>query len=166
MATPTNQGVNTGTTLKDSKFDIDGATATLAAYGEVGEELGDRTVLLDGEGMQLGRSPRLHGQHIQVPLRGVAVHINAFNFPAWGTFEKAACALLAVWAVLEHRLERVADAKARGVPYRHHRHAAFARQGRPCPECGAPDLEVEKDEAKVSIRCRGCGRTIQGRFRV
>ena len=39
-------------------------------------------------------------------------------------------------------------------------------RGLKCPECGAPDLEVEKDEAKVSIRCRGCGRTIQGRFRV
>lgn len=86
---------NTGTTLKDSKFDIDGATATLAAYGELGEELGDRTLLLDGEGMQLGRSPRLHGQHVQVPLRGVAVHINAFNFPAWGFAEKLACSFLA-----------------------------------------------------------------------
>lgn len=86
---------NTGTTLKDSKFDIDGATATLAAYGELGHELGERTFLLDGDGLQLGRSPRLHGQHVQVPLRGVAVHINAFNFPAWGFAEKFACSFLA-----------------------------------------------------------------------
>jgi len=86
---------NTGTTLRDGKFDIDGATATLAAYGELGRELGDRHFLLDGEGQQIGRSPRFHGQHIQVPLRGVALHINAFNFPAWGFAEKLACSFLA-----------------------------------------------------------------------
>lgn len=92
--------LNTGTTLRDSKFDIDGATATLAAYGEIGKELGDRTFLLDGEGMQVGRSPRFHGQHIQVPVRGVAIHINAFNFPAWGFAEKLACSFLAGVPVL------------------------------------------------------------------
>ena len=91
---------NTGTTLKDSKFDIDGATGTLAAYGEIGKQLGDRTFLLDGEGLQCGRSPRFHGQHIQVPLRGVAIHINAFNFPAWGFAEKLACSFLAGVPVL------------------------------------------------------------------
>ncbi len=91
---------NAGTTLRDSKFDIDGATGTLAAYGDIGKELGDRTFLLDGEGMQVGRSPRFHGQHIQVPLRGVAIHINAFNFPAWGFAEKLACAFLAGVPVL------------------------------------------------------------------
>ncbi len=87
--------LNTGTTLKDSKFDIDGATGTLAAYGALGAELGERTFLLDGDGLQVGRSPRFHGQHIQVPLRGVAIHINAFNFPAWGFAEKLACSFLA-----------------------------------------------------------------------
>src|SRR4029077_12099513 len=51
--------------------------------------------LADGEGITLGRTPRFHGQHIAVPRRGVAVHINAFNFPAWGLAEKAAVALLA-----------------------------------------------------------------------
>jgi oxepin-CoA hydrolase/3-oxo-5,6-dehydrosuberyl-CoA semialdehyde dehydrogenase len=91
---------NTGTTQKDSKFDIDGATATLAAYGDLGLELGERTFLLDGEGLQIGRSPRFHGQHIRVPLRGVALHINAFNFPAWGLAEKLACAFLAGMPVL------------------------------------------------------------------
>ncbi|MFT7669539.1 MAG: 3,4-dehydroadipyl-CoA semialdehyde dehydrogenase [Planctomycetota bacterium] len=92
--------LNTGTTLKDSKFDIDGATGTLAAYGELGAELGDKTFLLDGEGMQVGRSPRFHGQHIKVPLRGVGIHINAFNFPAWGFAEKLACSFLAGVPVL------------------------------------------------------------------
>ena len=91
---------NTGTTHSDSKFDIDGASATLAAYGKYGEALGDRTFLLDGEGEAIGRSPRFCGQHIKVPLRGIAVHINAFNFPAWGYAEKLACAFLAGMPVL------------------------------------------------------------------
>ena len=56
--------------------------------------------LVDGEGIQLGRSARFHGQHISVPRHGVAVHINAFNFPAWGFAEKAAVALLAGMPVL------------------------------------------------------------------
>jgi oxepin-CoA hydrolase/3-oxo-5,6-dehydrosuberyl-CoA semialdehyde dehydrogenase len=86
---------NTGTTRRDAKFDLDGATFTLSHYAELGRELGDRRVLLDGEGIQLGRSARFWGQHVRVPLEGCAVHINAFNFPAWGFAEKAACALLA-----------------------------------------------------------------------
>ena len=45
--------------------------------------------------MQLGRTGRYWGRHLWVPRRGVAVHINAFNFPAWGMAEKAALALLA-----------------------------------------------------------------------
>jgi oxepin-CoA hydrolase/3-oxo-5,6-dehydrosuberyl-CoA semialdehyde dehydrogenase len=52
---------NGGNTRKDAKFDIDGATATLAAYAEWGKRLGDTHVLLDGEGIQLGRTPRLWG---------------------------------------------------------------------------------------------------------
>ena len=43
----------------------------------------------------LGRSARLFGQHVYLPREGVAVHVNAFNFPAWGLAEKAATALLA-----------------------------------------------------------------------
>src|SRR4051812_14189973 len=86
---------NAGNTRGDAKFDIDGATGTLAAYADIGKELGDARFLLDGEGIQLGRSPRFFGQHVSVPRHGVAVHINAFNFPAWGLAEKAACALLA-----------------------------------------------------------------------
>ena len=86
---------NGGNTRSDAKFDIDGAIATLLAYAELGQALGAGKFLLDGEGLQLGRSPRFHGQHAAVPRHGVAVHINAFNFPAWGFAEKAAAALLA-----------------------------------------------------------------------
>lgn len=86
---------NTGVTRKDAKFDVDGAMATLGYYAGLGAELGDRRVLLEGTGTALGRSARFWGQHVRAPLDGVAVHINAFNFPAWGFAEKAACALLA-----------------------------------------------------------------------
>jgi oxepin-CoA hydrolase/3-oxo-5,6-dehydrosuberyl-CoA semialdehyde dehydrogenase len=92
---------NAGTTRGDAKFDIDGATGTLAAYAAFGEALGDRRFLSDGEGMQLGRTARFWGQHVLVPRRGAAVHINAFNFPAWNMMEKAACALLAGAPVIE-----------------------------------------------------------------
>ncbi len=86
---------NGGNTRSDGKFDVDGASGTLGYYAELGETLGDVRTLCDGDGVQLGRSPRLFGQHVLAPRRGVALHVNAFNFPAWGTAEKAACALLA-----------------------------------------------------------------------
>src|SRR4030095_13734653 len=76
--------VNGGNTRSDAKFDIDGASGTLAAYAELGKSLGEQRFLLDGDGIQLTRSPRFFGQHVLVPRSGVAVHINAFNFPAWG----------------------------------------------------------------------------------
>lgn len=92
---------NAGTTRSDAKFDIDGATGTVAAYGYFGKELGDRPFLVDGEGVQLGRTARFWGRHVLVPRHGVAIHVNAFNFPAWNMFEKAACALLAGVPVVE-----------------------------------------------------------------
>ena len=87
--------LNGGTTRSDAKFDIDGATGTLAYYAGLGKQLGDRTFLVEGEGEQLTRSPRFWARHARVPLHGAAVHVNAFNFPAWGLGEKAAVALLA-----------------------------------------------------------------------
>ena len=92
---------NGGNTRSDAKFDIDGAAGTLAAYGELGAQIGAVQFLSDGEGIQLTRSVRFWGQHIAVPRAGVAVHINAFNFPAWGLAEKAAVALLAGVPVIE-----------------------------------------------------------------
>src|SRR5262245_23484168 len=65
---------NGGNTRSDAKFDVDGAIATLLAYAEIAASLGNQRLLLDGEGIQLGRSARFHGQHIAVPRQGVAVH--------------------------------------------------------------------------------------------
>ncbi len=91
---------NGGNTRKDAKFDVDGSTATLSAYAEWGARLGDAHVMADGEGLTLGRTPRFWGQHVLVPRHGVAVQVNAYNFPAWGFAEKAATAWLAGMPVL------------------------------------------------------------------
>ncbi len=87
--------LNAGNTRSDAKFDVDGASATFAYYAELCKSLGDARYLVDGEAIALGRSSRLSGQHVLSPKVGVAIHINAFNFPAWGLAEKAATAIAA-----------------------------------------------------------------------
>ena len=112
---------NNGTTKPDGSFDVDGASGTLAYYAALSKSLGDRTALPEGEGVQLARTEGFWVQHVLVPRRGVAVHINAFNFPAWGFAEKAACALLAGMPVItkpatatalttEHAIELIVEA--------------------------------------------------------
>jgi oxepin-CoA hydrolase/3-oxo-5,6-dehydrosuberyl-CoA semialdehyde dehydrogenase len=86
----------TGATLGDSKFDVDGGIGVLLAYASKGKrELPADTVLVEGEVEQLGRGGQFVGQHVLTPLRGVAVQVNAFNFPVWGPLEKFAPAFLA-----------------------------------------------------------------------
>ena len=85
---------NSGTVKNDSAVDIDGALFTLGTYARMGETLGARHFLPDAEPARLGRDPLFQSQHIQCPTRGLALFINAFNFPAWGLWEKAAPALL------------------------------------------------------------------------
>ncbi len=86
----------TGATRKDGWIDIDGGIGTMFVFASKGRrEMPDGHVYLDGEVEQLSRKGTFLGQHIAVPLQGVAVHINAFNFPVWGMLEKLAPALLA-----------------------------------------------------------------------
>jgi oxepin-CoA hydrolase/3-oxo-5,6-dehydrosuberyl-CoA semialdehyde dehydrogenase len=92
--------LNGGTTRGGAKFDVDGAAGTLAAYAEIGKRLGDARELADGEPVAIGRGAKLAGRHLFVPREGVAVFINAYNFPAWGFAEKAATALLAGMPVI------------------------------------------------------------------
>ena len=106
---------NGGNTRSDAKFDVDGAIATLLVYAELGAALGAGRYFVDGDGIQLGRSPRFHGQHVSVPRHGVAVHVNAFNFPAWGLAEKAAAALLAGMPVLSKPATATAMAAHRAM---------------------------------------------------
>lgn len=91
---------NGGNTKSDAKFDVDGATGTLAAYAYLGKGLGDTRIMPDGDGVGLSKDGSWWGRHVLVPKEGVAVLINAFNFPAWGFGEKAACALLAGMPVI------------------------------------------------------------------
>jgi 3,4-dehydroadipyl-CoA semialdehyde dehydrogenase len=85
---------NSGTTTKDSAVDIDGGIFTIGTYAKLGEKLGDAQFLLDGERIRMGKDPLFQSQHILTPTHGVALFINAFNFPSWGLWEKAAPALL------------------------------------------------------------------------
>jgi oxepin-CoA hydrolase/3-oxo-5,6-dehydrosuberyl-CoA semialdehyde dehydrogenase len=86
----------TGATLADSKFDIDGGIGVLLSYASKGRrELPNDTVYIDGALEPLGKSGQFAGQHIMTSRLGVAVQINAFNFPVWGPLEKLASAFLA-----------------------------------------------------------------------
>ena len=86
----------TGATPFDSRFDVDGGIGVLLTYASKGRrELPADTVLVEGEVEQLGRGGQFVGQHILTSLRGVAVQVNAFNFPVWGPLEKFAPAFLA-----------------------------------------------------------------------
>lgn len=85
---------NSGNTRADAAMDVDGAIGTLKYYAKRGSELGDATFLRDGPSFRLTRAADFEGLHIGVPTEGLALHINAYNFPAWGLWEKAAVALL------------------------------------------------------------------------
>jgi oxepin-CoA hydrolase / 3-oxo-5,6-dehydrosuberyl-CoA semialdehyde dehydrogenase len=86
----------TGSTLGDSKFDVDGGIGVLLAYASKAKrELPNDTVYVDGGVEPLGRGGTFLGQHVCTPLHGVAVQVNAFNFPVWGPMEKFAPAFLA-----------------------------------------------------------------------
>ncbi|GAB3774001.1 oxepin-CoA hydrolase/3-oxo-5,6-dehydrosuberyl-CoA semialdehyde dehydrogenase [Nocardioides ginsengisegetis] len=86
----------TGATKTDSMIDIDGGLGTVFSYASKGtRELPNDTIVLDGPVEQLGRGGQFMGQHIYTSRPGVAVQINAFNFPVWGMLEKLAPAFLA-----------------------------------------------------------------------
>jgi len=87
---------DTGATHTDSWIDIDGGIGTLFAYASKGRrELPNETYVLDGAVEGLSKRGSFVGRHVFTSLRGVAVHINAFNFPVWGLLEKLAPAILA-----------------------------------------------------------------------
>ncbi|WP_050927981.1 phenylacetic acid degradation bifunctional protein PaaZ [Aestuariivita boseongensis] len=86
----------TGATRRDGAVDIEGGIGTMLVIASKGRrEMPDGHVYVDGDVEGLSRGGTFLGQHIAVPLQGVAVHINAFNFPVWGMLEKLAPTLLA-----------------------------------------------------------------------
>lgn len=87
---------DTGATQSDHMIDIDGGVGTMFVFASKGRrEMPDGHVYVDGDVEQLSRSGTFLGLHVCTPLQGVAVHINAFNFPVWGMLEKLAPTLLA-----------------------------------------------------------------------
>jgi 3,4-dehydroadipyl-CoA semialdehyde dehydrogenase len=114
---------NSGTTQADSAVDIEGAGFTISYYAKAGAALGDAKTLLDGPAQILSKDRLFQSQHILAPVKGLALFINAFNFPAWGLWEKAAPALLSgvpvvvkpatVTAWLTHRM--VSDVIQAGI---------------------------------------------------
>jgi 3,4-dehydroadipyl-CoA semialdehyde dehydrogenase len=87
--------INSGNTKSDAAIDIDGAIGTLKYFSRLGAGLGESTILLDGAPARLGRDPNYQAAHVGVAVKGIVVHINAYNFPAWGLWEKASVSLLA-----------------------------------------------------------------------
>jgi oxepin-CoA hydrolase / 3-oxo-5,6-dehydrosuberyl-CoA semialdehyde dehydrogenase len=86
----------TGATRADARFDVDGGIGVLLGYAsKARRELPNDTVYLDGGVEPLGRGGQFGGQHIMTSMLGVAVQINAFNFPVWGPLEKLAPAFVA-----------------------------------------------------------------------
>ena len=86
----------TGATRTDGWIDIEGGAGTLFSFSSKGRrELPNGRVLIDGAMEPLSKGGSFVGQHVYTPLQGVAVHINAFNFPVWGMLEKLGPTLLA-----------------------------------------------------------------------
>jgi len=91
----------TGATRTDSWIDIEGGISTLFTYSSlVRRELPNETFLVEDDAQQLSTQGTFIGRHILVPKEGVAVHINAFNFPCWGMLEKIAPSLAAGMPVI------------------------------------------------------------------
>ncbi len=85
----------TGATRADSWVDIEGGIGNLFANASLRRQFPDETYYVDGDAVPLSKNGTFMGHHIMVPKRGVAIHINAFNFPVWGMLEKIAVNFLA-----------------------------------------------------------------------
>jgi 3,4-dehydroadipyl-CoA semialdehyde dehydrogenase len=114
---------NSGTTKADSGVDVDGGLFTLGYYAKLGAAFGEARTLTDGAASVMSKDQLFQSQHIMAPVKGLALFINAFNFPSWGLWEKAGPALLSgvpvvikpgtVTAWLTHRM--VADVIEAGI---------------------------------------------------
>lgn len=85
----------TGATRSDSWVDIEGGIGNLFSNASLRKQFGDQSFYVEGDTHQLSKNGTFLGTHILTPKRGVAIHINAFNFPVWGMLEKIAVNLLA-----------------------------------------------------------------------
>ena len=85
---------NSGNTQNDAAIDIEGGIFTLKYFASLGKRLGDAKYLIEPGFDQLGKDENFQSGHIWTPISGISIHINAFNFPSWGLWEKAAVSWL------------------------------------------------------------------------
>jgi len=140
---------NSGTTRNDSAVDIDGGIFTLSYYARLGASLGNVHALRDGNASALSKDQSFSVQHVLTPTRGVALFINAFNFPSWGLWEKAAPAF--AFRRTRHRQARDRDGVAHAT---HDRRCG--RRGHPATRRALGDLRRLCGSARPGsgVRCR------------
>lgn len=85
---------NSGSTALDASVDIDGGIVTLKVYARYGKDLGDKRIVVEPGSVQLAKEDVFRARHFWSTLPGAALHINAFNFPSWGLWEKVSVAFL------------------------------------------------------------------------
>jgi oxepin-CoA hydrolase/3-oxo-5,6-dehydrosuberyl-CoA semialdehyde dehydrogenase len=161
-----------GATKVDSWIDIEGGIGNLFANASLRRKFPDEMYAVDGETHSLGKNNTFIGTHILVPKEGVAIHINAYNFPVWGMLEKIAVNLLAgMPAVVKPATVTSYLTEARHSP--RGRAATRLRQrrrhARPCalPGCGhLYRLRIHGIEAEIPSRHPARGSSLQhgGRF--
>lgn len=86
--------INSGNTKGDAAIDIDGGIGTLRYYARLGQSLGEATAIIEPGQDQLAKEPVFFSRHLWTSRPGVALQINAFNFPSWGLWEKIAAATI------------------------------------------------------------------------
>ena len=97
---------NSGNTKADAAIDIDGGIGTLKYHAGLGAGLGEAHALVDDKPVRLTRAENYQALHLMLPRRGVAIHINAFNFPSWGLWERRALRLYAGFPLWQSRRPR------------------------------------------------------------
>jgi len=148
----------TGATLRDSQVDIDGGIGTVFSYASKGaRELPNDTIVLDGAVEQLGRGGTFAAQHIFTSRPGVAVQINAFNFPVWGMLEKLAPAFLAGLPTIVKPASQTAYLTELVV--RRIVESGVLPEGSLQLLCGSPDGLLEQLHAQDSVAFTGSAAT-------
>ncbi len=141
--------VLTGATRADSWIDIDGGIGTLFVYASKGKrELPNETFLIDGAVEGLSKTGSFLGQHIYVPREGVAVQINAYNFPVWGMLEKLGPSILA--GSRSSRNPRAPPPGSRRRPRGSSSRAACCRRARSSSSRARPAISSTTSRARIT----------------
>jgi 3,4-dehydroadipyl-CoA semialdehyde dehydrogenase len=159
--------INSGNTERDAAIDIDGAIGTLKYYGRLGKTLGAGRALVEDGSDQLSRAETFRARHVWTTRPGVALHINAYNFPSWGLWEKVAASFLAGMPVVAKPASATAWLSERMV--RDVVAAGLLPEGVLSLVCGAADGLVEALEPMDAVAFTGShetGRILRGHARM